>query len=86
MKVVTYSHARNSLKSILDHVVQDADVTIISRRDAEGDAVVMSLDSYNSIMETLHLTSHPANAAALARAIAQDKAGLARKQKLLPAE
>jgi antitoxin YefM len=69
MKVVTYSHARNSLKSILDSVVQDADV-IISRRDAEGDAVAMSLDSYNSIMETLHLTSNPANAAALARAIA----------------
>ena len=37
----------------------------------------MSLDSYNSIMETLHLTSNPANAAALARAIAQDKAGRA---------
>jgi antitoxin YefM len=82
MKVVTYSHARNSLKSILDEVVQNADVTIISRRDAEGDAVVMSLDSYNSIMETLHLTSNPANAAALARAIAQDKAGLAREHQL----
>lgn len=86
MKVVTYSQARNSLKSILDGVVEDADVTIISRRDAEGDAVVMSLDSYNSIMETLHLTSHPANAAALARAIAQDKAGLAEVRHLLPAD
>ena len=83
MKVVTYSHARNSLKSILDGVVQDADVTVISRRDAEGDAVVMSLDSYNSIMETLHLTSNPANAAALARAIAQDKAGQAQVRLLL---
>jgi antitoxin YefM len=30
MKVVTYSHARDALKSILDAVVQDADVTIIS--------------------------------------------------------
>ena len=36
MKVVTYSHARNALKSILDEVVQDADVTTISRRDAGG--------------------------------------------------
>ena len=83
MKVVTYSHARNSLKSVLDGVVQDADVTVISRRDAEGDAVVMSLDSYNSIMETLHLTSNPANAAALAKAIAQDKAGQAQDRQLL---
>ena len=83
MKVVTYSEARNALKSILDGVVSDADVTIISRRDAEGDAVIMSLDSYNSIMETLHLTSNPTNAAALARAIAQDKAGLAQERELL---
>lgn len=83
MKVVTYSHARNELKAILDAVVQDADVTIISRRDAEGDAVIMSLDSYNSIMETLHLTSNPANAASLARAIAQDKAGKAQDRQLL---
>lgn len=82
MKVVTYSHARNALKSILDEVVQDADVTIISRRDAEGDAVVMSLSSYNSIMETLHLTSNPANAAALSRAISQDKAGQAMAHQL----
>ena len=83
MKVVTYSHARNALKSVLDSVVQDADVTIISRRDAEGDAVVMSLDSYNSIMETLYLTSNPANAAALARAIGQDKAGQGEQRQLL---
>lgn len=86
MKVVTYSHARNSLKSILDSVVQDAEVIIISRRDVEGDAVVMSLDSYNSIMETLHLTSNPANAAALARAIAQDKSGQAEERQLLSPE
>ena len=86
MKVVTYSHARNALKSVLDGVVQDADVTIISRRDAEGDAVVMSLDSYNSIMETLHLTSNPANAAHLAKSIAQDRAGQRKVRKLIAAE
>lgn len=84
MKAVTYSEARNTLKSLLDGVVADADIAIISRRDAEGDAVVMSLNSYNSIMETLHLTGNPANAAELARAIAQDKAGLALARELLP--
>jgi antitoxin YefM len=83
MKIVTYSHARNALKAVLDAVVRDADVTIISRRDAEGDAVVMSLDHYNSLMETLHLLSTPANAAALARAIRQDREGAARPRSLL---
>jgi len=85
VKVVTYSHARNALKSVLDEVVQDADVTIISRRDAEGDAVVMSLDHYNSMMETIHLLSTPANAEALARAIRQDKAGQSQARELIDA-
>ena len=86
MKIVTYSHARNALKSVLDGVVQDADVAIISRRDAEGDAVVMSLDHYNSLMETLHLLSTPANAEALARAIRQDQASMAEPHQLFDAD
>jgi len=83
MKVVTYSHARNALKSLLDAVVQDVDVTVISRRDAEDDAVIMSLAHYNNLMETLHLLSTPANARALVRAIEQDRAGQAQPRGLL---
>ncbi|MEY2341734.1 type II toxin-antitoxin system Phd/YefM family antitoxin [Acidithiobacillus sp. IBUN Pt1247-S3] len=86
MKVISYTQARNEFKTLLDSVVQDADVAVISRRDAAGDAVLMSLDSYNSIVETLHLTSNPASAAALARAIAQDQAGQAQRRDLLPSE
>ena len=53
MEVVTYSHARNQLKSVIDRVVKDEDVTIISRRDAEGNAVLMSENTYNGLMDTL---------------------------------
>ena len=70
MQVVPFTEARNNLKSVLDQVVNDADCTIITRRDAE-DAVVMSLDYYNSLMETVHLLKSPANAAHLAKSIAQ---------------
>jgi antitoxin YefM len=83
MRIISYSHARNALKSVLDRVLEDADVTIISRRDVEGDAVVMSLDYYNSLMETLHLLSTPANAEALARAIRQDRAGQSQARDLI---
>jgi antitoxin YefM len=82
MHIVTYSEARNSLKSVLDQVANDADITIISRRDG-ADAVVMSLDHYQSLMETLHLLSTPTNAAALARAVQQDRDGLAKRRELL---
>jgi antitoxin YefM len=58
-------------------------VTIISRRDAEDDAVIMSLAHYNSLIETLHLLSTPANARALLHAIEQDRAGQAQPRGLL---
>ena len=54
MTVINYTEARNNLKSVLDGVVNNADYTVINRRDAE-DAVVMSLDYFNSMQETLHL-------------------------------
>jgi antitoxin YefM len=82
MRIINFSDARNSLRSVIDQVVEDADVTIISRRDAP-DAVVMSLDHYNSLMETVHLLSSPANAAHLARSIAQARAGKAQRRELI---
>ena len=84
MRVVTYSEARSALKAVLDTVSEDADVTVISRRDG-ADAVVMSLDHYQSIMETMHLLSTPANAAALAKAVKQDRAGQAKRRTLIQA-
>ena len=81
MKIVTYSEARSALKTVLDTVNEDADVTVISRRDG-ADAVVMSLDHYQSLMETMHLLSTPANAAALGRAVNQDRAGQAKRRQL----
>lgn len=84
MRVVNYSEARNSLKAVLDGVAQDHDITIISRRDG-ADAVVMSLEHYQSVMETMHLMASPANAAKLAKAVAQDKAGKAKPRKLVTA-
>lgn len=79
MKIVSFSEARNSLKSVLDAVVNDADTTIITRRDA-SDAVVMSLDYFNSLMETVHLLRSPANAEHLGRSIEQYRAGMAKPQ------
>lgn len=82
MRVVNFSEARNNLKSIIDKVVADADVTIISRRDAP-DAVVMSFEHYSGLMETVHLLSSPANAAYLARSIEQLRTGKVARRELV---
>ncbi|MCZ2722222.1 type II toxin-antitoxin system prevent-host-death family antitoxin [Marinomonas sp. 15G1-11] len=74
MKIVSFTEARNGLKAVLDSVVNDSDTTVITRRDSE-DAVVMSLDYYNSLMETVHLLKSPANAEHLKKSIAQYKSG-----------
>ena len=82
MRVVNFSEARNKLKQVLDQVVNDADYTIISRRDAD-DAVVMSLDHFNSLMETLHLLKSPANATHMAKSITQYHSGKTETHELI---
>ncbi|MBT43058.1 MAG: type II toxin-antitoxin system prevent-host-death family antitoxin [Idiomarina sp.] len=82
MKIVSFTEARNGLKAVLDSVINDADTTVITRRDSE-DAVVMSLDYYNSLMETVHLLRSPANAEHLNKSIAQYKEGKAKQRELL---
>lgn len=82
MQVITYTKARDSLKTVLDEVADNMDVTVIARRDAE-DAVVMSLSHYNSIMETVHLQRSPRNAERLARSMAQVQEGKFKERELL---
>lgn len=82
MRIVNFSEARNNLKTVLNQVVDDADYTIITRRDSE-DAVVMSLDTFNSFMETFHLLRSPANAAHLTKSIEQFKNGKVQERDLI---
>ena len=82
MRVVNFSEARNSLKTVLDQVIDDAEYTVITRRDAE-DAVVMSLDTFNSFLETFHLLKSPANSEHLAKSIAQYRNGKTHERKLI---
>ena len=84
MRIISFSEARNNLKKVIDRVVDDADVAVISRRDSP-DAVVMSLETFNSWMETVHLLKTPANAAHLDKSIQQLRKGKTRMRALVEA-
>jgi antitoxin YefM len=82
MRIVSFTEARNGLKSVLDQVVNDADCTVITRRDSE-DAVVMSFEYYSSLMETVYLLKSPANAEHLRKSIEQFHQGMVQERELL---
>ena len=84
MRIVNFTEARNSLSTVINQVTEDADYTVIARRDAP-DAVLMSLETFNSLMETVYLLKTPANAAHLARSIEQYHQGKLIRRELVDA-
>jgi antitoxin YefM len=82
MRVVNYSEFRNNLAENLNVVNDDGDIVVVSRSKGKN-VVVMSLEEYNSIQETLHLTSTKANTKRLEQAVEQMKKGKFQKHKLI---
>lgn len=74
MRTISFFDARNRPKQVIDRAVEDRGVTIITRRDAP-DAVLMSLETFNSWRETVYLLKTPANVAHLTNSIRQLRAG-----------
>jgi antitoxin YefM len=70
MKVVNYTEFRNNLAESLNSVNDDGDIVVVARSKGKN-VVVMSLEEYNSIQETIYLNSTPANRARLESAIAR---------------
>lgn len=82
MIAANYSEFRNALKSYLDSVEEDNETLIIKRKSGKG-TVMISLDEYNSIMETLHLLSSQKNAERLYESIQQMKVGKTVRQEIV---
>ena len=74
MDVMTYTDARSSLKAVMDRVIHDRVEVVVTRKKREA-VVIISLDEFNAIQETLHLQKSPENARRLQASIAQLNAG-----------
>lgn len=82
MKAISYSEARENLKSVIDQVVADRAPIAITRQRGEG-AVLVSESDWASIEETLYLLRSPANARELLNAIAELDAGKGEEHELI---
>jgi antitoxin YefM len=82
MRVVNYTEFRNNLTESLNLVNDDGDIVIVSRSKGKN-VVVMSLEEYNAIQETLHITSSKKNIKRLDEAIAEMKKGKSAKRQLI---
>lgn len=74
MIAANFSEFRTQLKKYLDDVEDNNETLIVKRKSGKG-TVLISLDEYNSIMETVHLLSSKANADRLYESIQQMKSG-----------
>ncbi|MBI2737227.1 MAG: type II toxin-antitoxin system prevent-host-death family antitoxin [Rhodospirillales bacterium] len=68
MDVISYSRARQDLACLMDKVSDDRSPLIVTRRGSKS-VVVLSLEEYRGMEETLYLMRSPANARRLLRSI-----------------
>jgi antitoxin YefM len=69
MNVVGYSAARQRLAKLMDSVVDDRRPVIVTRNKAQS-VVMVALEEYEAMAETLHLLRSPKNARRLQKAAA----------------
>ena len=74
MRAANFTEFRTNLKGFLDDVEKNNETLIIKRGTGHG-AVLISLNEFNSIIETMHLLSSKANADRLYESISQMKTG-----------
>lgn len=82
MIAANYTEFRTGLKKFLDDVEDNNEILIIKRGTGKG-TVMISLNEYNSIMETLHLLSSRANAERLYESIQQLNEGKGFQKQLI---
>lgn len=82
MQVVNYSEFRQQLKAHLDNVTDNHD-TLIVPRGGDKSVVIISLEDYNALIETLHLTKSEKNRDRLMEAMKRANDGINEDHQLI---
>lgn len=81
MKAITYTRVREKLADTISKVCEDHDPVIITKRRDKA-VVMISLEDYESLVETSYLLKSPRNARRLLESIQQLESGKGKKKKL----
>ncbi|MGO1549155.1 MAG: type II toxin-antitoxin system Phd/YefM family antitoxin [Nesterenkonia sp.] len=60
MKIISYTESRSNYAKVLDSVVDDREEVVITRQGKES-VVMVAMDDYQSMKETMYLMSSPEN-------------------------
>lgn len=85
MEAVNYSTLRSNLKSYMNRITDDYETLIITRKNGKN-VVMMPLDEYNNLMESIHLLSNDLNRTALEKSLNQLEQGFTVNKPLLDVE
>jgi antitoxin YefM len=85
VKVLTITDVRKNFAAVVDSVIDDAEECVIPRGGGNA-VVIVSLDEWNAMNETLHVLGSASNARRLLESIAQADAGLLEEHPLVDPE
>jgi antitoxin YefM len=74
MDIISYTAARNHFKDTMMSVCDNHEPIVITRQNEEP-VVMMSLEDYNALQETLYLMSSPKNAERLLQGVDDVRSG-----------
>lgn len=82
MEAIAYSNVRKNLAKSMERVCDEHEPLIITRKNANS-VVMLSLEDYNAMEETMYLLQNPANALRLMTSIKEFEKGKFKERELV---
>ncbi|MBG9987991.1 type II toxin-antitoxin system Phd/YefM family antitoxin [Aerococcaceae bacterium DSM 111176] len=71
MRKLSYYIVEKNLRDVMQQLNEDKNAVMVTTEDDSNNAVLVSLDEYNAMMETIYLLQSPENARRLFESLEQ---------------